>query len=291
MQEFSEHLFRAQDGTRLYYREYGEPIPHQPSILCLSGLARNSKDYHRVALRLKSQGFHLVVLDYRGRGRSDYCADPTKYNPTVYLDDIRHLLTLRNLHKIILLGTSLGGLLGMGLGAALPSVLEAVILNDVGPDLKPDGLDRIIGYLSQRPVFESWEKAVSHIKSVFPQVGYEREEDWRWLTENSCKECDDGMIRYDWDPNIVMPMRIKAPLPDLWALFRSLSHVPVLSFRGGTSDILTEETFARMHRSHNNITCVTVPDVGHVPSLQEPESVEALDEFLLPYRRSAAAIQ
>ena len=281
---FREFRFRAQDGVQIYCRDYGQAVAGRPTILCLSGLARNSKDYHRVALRLESQGFHVITMDYRGRGQSEYCADPSRYSPTVYLEDIRHLLTLRNLHDIIILGTSLGGLLAMGMGAAMPGVLKAVILNDVGPDLKPDGLDRIIEYLSQRPEFSDWERAKAHIKSIFPQVGYEREEDWDWLTRNSCRECEDGMIRYDWDPNIVLPMKIKTPLPDLWALFRSLNHVPVLSFRGGTSDILTEETFAHMQESHNNITCVTVPGVGHVPSLEEPVSVEALNEFLSPYR-------
>ena len=281
---YQEHRFLAQDGTSLYYREYGAFNHHRPTILCLCGLARNSKDYDRIAIRLSDMGFHVLAPDYRGRGRSDYCDESDKYNPSTYLDDIRHLLTVTNIHQVIVMGTSLGGLLAMGMGAALPSILKAVILNDVGPDIKPGGLDRILNYLSKRPVFRSWEDANTHIKATFPQVNYKNEEDWDWLTRNSCCEHSDGTITYDWDPKIVEPLKKGSNLPDLWALYGTLGRLPLLAFRGELSDILTEETFARMKERHNTIQTVTVPDVGHVPTLEEPVCQEALDEFLSPFR-------
>ena len=284
--DYLERRFLAQDGTSLYCREYGSPIHGQPTLLCLGGLARNSKDYDRIASKCSTMGFHVLAPDYRGRGRSDYCDNKDQYNPSTYLDDIRHLLTLSNIHEVIVLGTSLGGLLAMGMGAALPSMLRGIILNDVGPDIKPGGLARIIGYLSQNPVFKDWNEAKASIKATFPQVNYQNEEDWDWLTRNSCCEKSDGTIRYDWDPGIVEPLKKGANLPDLWALFQTLGRLPVLAFRGELSDILTEETFAKMQERHNTIRAVTVPGVGHVPSLEEPVCQEALDEFLSPFRNA-----
>lgn len=293
MADYQEGHFHAQDGLRLYYRDYtANSLPgSQPVILCLGGLARNSKDFHRIAGRLSNLGCRVICPDYRGRGRSEYSNDPMTYQATTYLDDIRHLLTALNIHQVVVLGTSLGGLLAMGMGAAMPTTLAGAILNDVGPDIAPGGMSRIIDYLSNPPELNNWDDAVATIKEMFALTGFTEKEQWQRLAENTFREDDDGIIRYDWDPNIVVPLKKKTPLPDLWALFRSLKHIPVLAFRGEKSDILTTDTFDNMKTTNPNMIAVEVPGVGHVPSLEEQVSQEALDEFLSPYlnqRRTAA---
>lgn len=72
------------------------------------------------------------------------------------------------------------------------------------------------------------------------------------------------------------------PVPNLWPLFRSLGKVPVLAIRGALSDVLSEATFARMAHEKSDLMRVSVPDVGHTPSLEEPEARAALDAFLAP---------
>lgn len=287
MSSFREACFHSQDGLRLYYRDYrpGNGVKRSPPILCLGGLARNSKDFHNIATRLSSAGHRVLCPDYRGRGKSEYARDPMTYHPATYLDDIRHLLTALNIHQVIVLGTSLGGLLAMGMGAAMPTAIAGAILNDVGPDIDPGGMRRIVEYLSNPPDMNNWDDAVSAIKAMFPDAGFRREDQWRRLAENTFREGDDGKIHYNWDPDIVVPMKKKPSLPDLWALFGSLKHIPVLAFRGEKSDILTNDTFAKMKAKNPEMMAVEVPDVGHVPSLEEQVSLEALDEFLSPYNR------
>ena len=114
---FRERWFSAQDGLRLYFRDYGSPSAPGTPMLCLGGLARNSKDFDRLARRL-CQHRRVVCPDYRGRGRSSYDPQWQNYRPEVYLNDLAHLLAVCNLHRVLVCGTSMGGLLSMGL--ALP---------------------------------------------------------------------------------------------------------------------------------------------------------------------------
>lgn len=276
---FRERRYTAQDGLSLYYREYGDPLSPGVPVLCLPGLARNSKDFHRLALRLRAR--HWVVCpDYRGRGRSGYDADSENYQPAAYLNDIRHLLAVTGMRHAAVIGTSMGGLLACAMGAAMPTVLAGVVLNDVGPDIGSDGLGRIIAYLSQDNPQPDWESATRAFKALFPNLSLRTEEDWRAATEATWREGEDGVLHYDWDIRIVDPLRHKRPLPDLWALFRSIRRYPVLALRGGASDVLLPETFERMAREHPRLERLTIERVGHVPTLVEPEAAGAIDAFL-----------
>jgi pimeloyl-ACP methyl ester carboxylesterase len=276
---FQEHRYTAQDGLSLHYRSYGDPLARRTPVLCLPGLARNSKDFHRLAARLCADRW-VVCPDYRGRGRSDYDPDSDNYQPATYLSDIRHLLAAAGLHHAVVIGTSMGGLLACAMGAAMPGALAGVVLNDIGPDIGESGQARITTYLAQDHPQPDWDSAVAAFKALFPTLSLRTEEDWRAATEATWAAGDDGMLHYDWDIRIVEPLLRKRPLPDLWALFRSLQKLPVLAIRGGVSDVLLPETFARMAAEHPGLDQVTIEGVGHVPSLVEPEATEAIDRLL-----------
>jgi pimeloyl-ACP methyl ester carboxylesterase len=276
---YRERRYAAQDGLSLYYREYGDPLAEDVPVLCLPGLARNCKDFHLLAERLSAR--HWVVCpDYRGRGRSEYDPDSEKYEPGTYINDIHHLLAAAGMHRAVVIGTSMGGLLACAMGAAMPTVLRGVVLNDVGPDIGGEGLGRIMNYLAQDNPQPDWDAAVHSFKTMFPYLSFKTEEAWRAAAEATWAEGPDGLLHYDWDIHIVDPLRRNRPLPDLWALFRSLRRVPVLAIRGGVSDVLLPETFDRMAREHPGLERLTLHGVGHVPSLLEPESVGAIDGFL-----------
>jgi pimeloyl-ACP methyl ester carboxylesterase len=280
---YRERRYTAQDGLSLYYREYGDPLADGVPVLCLPGLARNSKDFHQLAMRLGAR--HWVVCpDYRGRGRSDYDPDSEKYQPGTYLNDLHHLLAAAGMHHAAVIGTSMGGLLACAMGAAMPSVLTGVVLNDVGPDIGGEGLGRIMTYLAQDNPQPDWDTATLAFKKLFPALSLRREEDWRAAAEATWYEGTDGVLHYDWDIHIVDPLRRKRPLPDLWALFRSLRRIPALAIRGGVSDVLLPDTFDRMAREHPGLERLTLEGVGHVPSLLEPESLEAIIGFLARLR-------
>lgn len=279
MSVFREHRYTTQDGLSLYYRSYGDPLAAKTPVLCLPGLARNSKDFHRPAERLCGERW-VICPDYRGRGRSDYDPDSDNYQPATYLGDLRHLLAAVGMHHAVVIGTSMGGLLACAMGAAMPSVLSGVVLNDIGPDIGDDGLSRIMSYLSKDNPQPDWDSAVRAFKHLLPNLSLRTEEDWRAATEATWIEGDDGILHYDWDLHIVDPLVKKHPLPDLWALFRTLRNLPVLAIRGGASDVLLPPTFARMAAEHPDLDQLTIDGVGHVPSLTETESIEAIDRLL-----------
>jgi pimeloyl-ACP methyl ester carboxylesterase len=276
---FREHRYTTQDGLSLYYREYGDPLSTETPFLCLPGLARNSKDFHRVATRLSADRW-VICPDYRGRGQSDYDPEPDNYQPTTYLQDIRHLLVVTGMHRAVVIGTSMGGLLATGLGVVAPSLLAGVVLNDIGPHIEDNGIGRIIDYLGIDHPHPDWDHAVAAFKGRFPTLSFDTEGLWREGAEATWREREDGQLHVDWDVNIVLPMVQNKELPDLWALFRSLRNVPILAIRGGVSDVLSAETFDRMADEHPKLDRLCLEGVGHVPSLIEPESTEAIDRLL-----------
>ena len=279
MTTYRERRYTAQDGLSLYFREYGDPLAPGVPVLCLPGLARNCKDFHRLAERLSAQRW-VICPDYRGRGRSDYDSDSEKYEPGTYINDIHHLLAAVGMHHTAVIGTSMGGLLACAMGAAMPTVLKGVVLNDVGPDIGSEGLGRIMTYLARDNPQPDWESATRSLKTMFPDLSLRTEDAWRAAAEATWVEGPDGRLHYDWDIHIIDPLRWNRPLPDLWALFRSLRRVPALAIRGGVSDVLLPDTFDRMAREHPGLARLTLDGVGHVPSLLEPESLEAIGGFL-----------
>jgi len=276
---FREHRYTAQDGLSLYYRSYGDPLSGKTPVLCLPGLARNSKDFHRPATRWSADRW-IVCPDYRGRGRSAYDPNSENYQPSIYINDLHHLVMVAGMHRAVVVGTSMGGLLACAMGAAMPGLLRGIVLNDVGPDIPADGLDRIMSYLSEDSLQPDWQTAVRSFKAMLPNLSLRTEEDWRAAAEATWREGEDGMLHFDWDIHIVDPVLKKRPLPDLWALYRSVRHRPVLAIRGGASDVLLPETFARMAKEHPGLEQVTIEGVGHVPTLMETEAVAAIDRFL-----------
>jgi pimeloyl-ACP methyl ester carboxylesterase len=277
--DFRERRFTAQDGLSLYYRDYGDALLPRTPVLCLSGLARHSADFHRTALRLCGER-RVICPDYRGRGRSDHDPDPMKYQAHTYVNDIAHLLAVAGVHRVVVIGTSLGGLLAAAMGAAMPRAVAGVVMNDIGPELEDGGTDRIFDYIGRDHPQPDWESAHVEIRRMFPDMGFRTEEDWRECAEGTWRMGEDGRLHFAWDPNIVVPLRRGAPLPDLWALFRSLRELPVLAIRGARSDVLSAATFARMAEMHPGLEQLTVEGLAHAPSLSEPECVAAIDRFL-----------
>jgi pimeloyl-ACP methyl ester carboxylesterase len=279
LSDFQERRYTSQDGLSLYYREYGHPDLHGTPVLCLTGLTRNSRDFHRVAQRLCADR-RVLCPDYRGRGRSDYGPDSGNYQPATYLNDIRHLLTITGIGRVVVVGTSLGGLLAMGMGAAMPTVLAGVVLNDVGPEIGGAGIARIIDYVGTDRPHPDWASAARDLATMFPHLKLDSDEAWEAAARATWREGDDGLLHYDWDVRIAEPLRSGAPTPDLWPLYRSLGHLPVLAIRGALSDILSAETLEAMAEAHPGLRVVTVPGAGHVPTLSEPEAVASLDDFV-----------
>lgn len=276
---YRERRIAAQDGLTLYYRDYGDPNAAETPVLCLAGLTRNSKDAHNVALRL-SRRRRVLCADYRGRGKSAYDPNPANYRPEIYGSDALQVLDAANVHRVVVIGTSLGGLLGMALAVIRPAALAGLIMNDIGPDVPKAGASRIAGYIGTAEVFDDWRSAAAALKArhakAYPDVG----EDW-WLAQarDTYFQSDDGTIRTDYDVALAKAFGAGADIPPLWPMFRALSNIPVLAIRGGLSDVLTAETFDRMAREKPDLVRLTVANRGHVPPLDEPDAAAAIDAF------------
>jgi pimeloyl-ACP methyl ester carboxylesterase len=283
---FIDRFITVRDGLRLHIRDYPGKQVHSP-LLCLHGLTRNARDFADLAERY-SPRFRVLALDFRGRGDSDYDPMPMRYTPLTYAGDVLQLLDALDLPEAIFVGTSLGGLVTMAVAAMAPQRIAGAILNDVGPELSQEGLDRIRTYVGHDVRFPSWEAAAAALADNNRHLprAYGSEE-WMKMAWRACRERG-GEIVFDYDMAIVEPFQVKGPAPsvDMWPLFRALALKPVLVVRGALSDLLSAEATARMQEAAPDAQFVTVPDVGHAPELNEPTSVAAIDRFLagLPSR-------
>ncbi|MEE8501387.1 MAG: alpha/beta hydrolase [Kiloniellales bacterium] len=274
---YRERHLTAQDGLRLYYRDYGDALSDRRPLLCLAGLARNSKDFHSFALR-QSHTRRVVCPDYRGRGRSGYDSDWRNYRPEVYVNDLLHLMAAANLHHVAICGISMGGLLAMGMAVAAPAQLAGVIVNDAGPEIETRGLARILEYVGRDHPQSDWDSALAETKRLFPQLGLDSEADWRPISEGTFREGEDGLLHVDWD--VALAKALTHDQQDLWIYYRALAPLPVLAIRGELSDVLSAETFQRMAELKPDLVQVSVPGVGHVPRLNHPLVEHAIDDFL-----------
>lgn len=279
MAAYREHRYLAQDGLSLYYRDYGDPLSPETPLLCLPGLTRNSKDFHLFASRL-SETRRVVCPDYRGRGESDRDPDAAKYHPAVHVNDLHHLLAVAGLHRATVVGTSFGGYLAMGMALWMPGAVHAVVLNDVGPEVPDKGLSRIMRYIGRDNPQPDWDAAVAELKRRFPGLSLHREGDWLAEAKASWREGDDGILHVDWDTRLAATVAGARGEVDPWILFGALRGMPVLAMRAGDSDVLAADTLIRMSDRHPGLTAITVPNRIHPLSLTEPQSMEAIDEFL-----------
>lgn len=277
---YTERRVTSFDNLSLYVRDYGNPLDPRAPLFCLGGLTRNSKDFESLAERYSSDGRRVICPDYRGRGQSEYDKDWRNYDPRIYIRDIQDLLSALNVHHVVVVGTSLGGILGMGMAVAMPGALAAVVMNDVGPKVETGGLDFIINYIKEDRPHDNWDAAVATIKTMLPNLTFQDDGIWLKMAQNTFRERDDGRLYFDWDVDIVKPMQDSSyEIPDMWPLFRALKNVPTLVLRGAESDILSRETFAQMQEVKPDMTAVEIPRAGHVPTMAEPESRAALEAF------------
>jgi pimeloyl-ACP methyl ester carboxylesterase len=283
-QSYTERTYVCQDNLTLYYRDYGPHNAKRAALLCLLGLTRNSKDFHDLAARYADER-RVVCPDYRGRGRSEYDPDWRRYNARVLLGDIQQLLAATNPHKVVIVGTSLGGLLAMGLAVAEPRVLAGVVLNDFGPDIEYDGLGKIVDWISRDRPQPDYETAAGYLKKHASRIGVRNDEGWLKLAHNTWHTGADGRLHFDCDLNLVRPVAELvdsrgAGMADLWPMFRALYPIPTTLLRGENSDLLSPDTVLRMIEVKPDLHYVGVPGAGHVPQLDEPESLETIDDLL-----------
>lgn len=284
MTGYVERTWTSPDGLQLNARDYAPgPGPARLPVVCLHGLTRNARDFEAVAPWIAGHGRRVLAADMRGRGRSAWDPRPIRYVPLSYARDVLALLEQAGIKRAVFVGTSMGGLITMTLAQLRSPVVAAAVLNDVGPELAPAGLARITSYTGKAVEPASWAEAAAYARTTnghaFPAMS---EDDWLAFARRLFRE-QDGRIRLDYDPDIVVPFGKVRPAKAaiMWALFRNLAKKrPALLVRGATSDILSPETTERMRRSAPKMAYAEVPGVGHAPMLTEPAARGAIEAFL-----------
>lgn len=284
---FEERIIATIDGLALYARDYPPLLPETGlPVICLHGLTRNSRDFEVIAPRIAALGRRVIAPDMRGRGQSANDPDPAHYVPAVYAQDVLKLLDALEIPRAVFVGTSMGGLITMVLATIAPDRIAASVLNDVGPKLSTAGLGRIASYVGRSQPVASWAEAAEAVRSINGSAYPERADDnafWHAFARRTFRQRDDGQLETDYDPHIALAFADfdeDATPPDLTPLFQALSAKPVLSIRGGLSDILTADSVAHMKSINPNLETATIENIGHAPALDEPDAWDALLDFL-----------
>lgn len=283
MSSYSDIFYHSKDGLRLYARDYycqDKNITNPQVVFCMHGLTRNSKDFVKLSEHL-NKSYRVICVDNRGRGQSEYDNEPENYSPAFYIQDMFTLLDQLEIEQAILCGTSMGGIMALIMASVQPQRFSGIILNDVGPELDPKGIERIKTYVGEMSSVHSWQEAITITKeinqSALPNL---TDEEWKDFAHNIFRD-DDGILRLDYDPAIALPFKSsESTPPDLWPQFESIVSTPMLLIRGEISDLLNPACSEKMLKLKPDLDYVEVPNTGHVPTLNEAISRAAIDSFL-----------
>ena len=268
---------------RMAYWQWGDPA-NERVLVCVHGLSRQGRDFDTLAKAL-SNDYRVVCPDVVGRGQSDWLADPMGYQIPAYVADMVSLLARLDARELHWLGTSMGGLIGMGLAALPQSPIRRLVLNDVGPTIQADAIARIGTYLGLPMHWATLDEAADYMLSISKGFGTHTREQWLALTRPMLKP-DGAGLKPHYDPNIAVPFRAITPETAAFgqaALWRSYDAItcPTLLLRGADSDLLTRDTAQEMTRRGAKARLHEFANVGHAPMLVVPEQVSVVKEFLL----------
>lgn len=281
MAAFEDRFFSAPDHLRLHYRDYDDAPTGPTPILCLAGLTRNARDFAELAGRLAG-GRRIILAEQRGRGQSDYDPQPENYHPGIYVRDMMALIDHLELPRIIIIGTSLGGLMAMLMATGFPERFAGILLNDIGPIIDARGLAKIQDYIDRVPMVKDWDEAARDLRTLFgSSFPNYRLLDWDRFARALYRENERGVPVLDYDPKIAVNVKSGGSAsPDLWSVFDALPLIPTAVVRGQLSNILAADILAEMRRRRPDLMAVELPDIGHAPSLIEDDALRLIENFL-----------
>jgi pimeloyl-ACP methyl ester carboxylesterase len=268
---------------RMAYWEWGDPA-NDRVIVCVHGLSRQGRDFDTLAQDLAGEA-RVVCPDVVGRGRSDWLADPMGYSVPGYVADMVTLLARLNARTVDWVGTSMGGLIGLGVAALRGSPLRRLVLNDVGPTIQAAALARIGTYLGLPVRWPTVDAAADALWTISQGFGPHTREQWLALTRPQLVDDGQGGFKPHYDPAIAVPFRAITPElaaageAALWAAYDSL-RLPVLLLRGQASDLLSASTAQAMTERGPRAQLHEFEGVGHAPTLVQPEQRSVVTGFL-----------
>lgn len=273
---------------RMAYKEWGDP--HNPRVLiCVHGVTRVSDDFDNLAQAL-CQDYRVVCPDVVGRGRSDRLRNPHYYQIPQYVSDMVTLIARVTANAetgaVDWFGTSMGGLIGMGLASLPDNPIRKLVLNDVGPSLDLAALARIGDYIGQDVHFATFDEAAKFIREVSLTFGPHTDEEWRKLASDVLRQDKEGFWVRHYDLGLAVPFKSTTPesLKEaekmLWLAYDAIS-CPTLLVRGAESDLLSHATAMAMTQRGPHAKLIELPGVGHAPTFKHENQIVIAKDFLL----------
>jgi len=279
---YENRWFDTSDGLQLNYRIYGDEHPEKPSIIAIPGLTRCARDIDPMAQQL-AENYRIYALNLRGRDLSAYDPDYGNYNTRVYMRDIYEFWRHLEEEPVVVLGSSLGALLAMLLAEDHPDMLAGIVLNDLGATIEMAGMARIFGYAGKLADETNLKDVIQTVKSHVGQQFVDLpEHKWERMAL-AMYDLKDGKWHHRYDDNLGKALvENHEDVRDLWQAHQKAAdrHLPILSLRGELSDVTSAETIAKMQEMAPGMMAVEIPDRGHCPILDEPQSIAALKEFM-----------
>lgn len=264
---------------RIVYSEW-PAAKDAPTLVCLHGLTRNSSDFHRLGEAL-SPACRVIAVDFAGRGRSDWMPRAEDYGNPLYLTDLSALFARLDVEKIDLLGTSMGGMIAL-LFAFFPGTpVRRLILNDFGPLIAKEGLERIAGFADRDPTFDTIEEVEQRLRKVAAPFGPLTDAQWRYMAEHTLRHKPGGKFGLAYDPHIGDATHVEAHHDiDLWAQWDQL-RCPTLVLHGEQSDVLRREDAVAMTQRGPRAKLVEFAGIGHAPALLDEDQIKVVRDFVL----------
>ncbi|HUP10014.1 MAG TPA: alpha/beta hydrolase [Caldimonas sp.] len=268
---------------RMAYWEWGEASSARV-LVCVHGLSRQGRDFDTLARQLADR-YRVVCPDVVGRGQSDFLADPSGYQVPTYVADMVTLIARLDVEQVDWVGTSMGGLIGIGLASLARTPIRKLVLNDVGPVIEYAALERIGGYLGAPARWGSVEEAADALWAISRGFGPLTREQWLALTRPMLK-ADGAHWKLHYDPAIALPFKAVTPAiaaagqAALWQAYDAI-RCPTLLLRGADSDLLSPDTARAMAERGPRASVREFAGVGHAPMLVAPDQLAVVREFLL----------
>ncbi|MGN7618721.1 MAG: alpha/beta hydrolase [Ehrlichia sp.] len=254
-------------------------------LICIHGITRNAKDFEYLA-NVLSANYKIICPDIVGRGKSSWLEDYKMYNYSTYCKSVIYLLRHLKINKVDLLGTSMGGIIGMYLSAHFPSLINKLIINDIGPEIKVTALKKISQHININPTFRTINEAETYVKKLLFNFGINQEHHWQHIIKHSIMKNPDNTYSLAVDPKIGIAFdeEINSVKDiDTWSIWDIWEKIQskILVIRGGLSNILTRTTLNKMIQSKQYIDSIEYPNIGHAPALVDDYQIYDIQNWLL----------
>lgn len=266
------------------YKEWGDP-KNPEVLLCVHGVTRVSDDFDALATAMADR-YRVICPDVVGRGRSSWLTNPQFYQLPQYVSDMVTLIARLDVKQVDWFGTSMGGLIGMGVAALKDNPIRKMMLNDIGPTINFAALMRIAEYMGKEVRFPTFEAGVDYIRTIAAPFGPHSDEQWRKLAGDVLRQQKDGQWSRHYDPAIAQAFttfteeNAAQSEAALWAIYDAI-QCPVLLVRGSESDLLSRETADLMTQRGPRAALTELAGIGHAPTFMQPEQIALARDFFI----------